>query len=60
LKHPFKLLVVDIDGTLVNKTGIIFPEDEKALAKVRTKGIPLSLCTGRIAYEVLPTLLELR
>jgi len=55
LNHPFKLLIVDIDSTLVNKTGIISPEDEKALAKVRATGIPLSLCTGRIAYEVLPT-----
>jgi hypothetical protein len=36
LKHPFKLLVVDIDGTLVNKTGIISPKDDKALVKVRT------------------------
>jgi hydroxymethylpyrimidine pyrophosphatase-like HAD family hydrolase len=50
LKHPFKLLVVDIDGTLVNKTGIISPKDDKALAKVCATGIPRSLCAGRSAY----------
>ena len=47
MKHSFKLLVVDIDGTLVDKAGNISPEDEKALAKVRSAGIPYSLCTGR-------------
>ena len=47
MKHPYKLLVIDIDGTLVDKTGIISPEDKKALDRVHAAGIPLSLCTGR-------------
>lgn len=47
LKHPFKLLVVDIDGTLLDRDGNISSEDEKALAKVRAMGMYFSLCTGR-------------
>jgi len=47
LKHPFKLLVVDIDGTLLDKDGNISSENEKALARVRETGIRFSLCTGR-------------
>lgn len=45
--HPFRLLVADIDGTLLDKNGNISPEDEKALVKVRNSGMHISLCTGR-------------
>ena len=45
--HPYKLLVVDIDGTLVNRHGNISAEDVETLAKVRDLGIPVSLSTGR-------------
>ncbi len=43
----YKLLVVDIDGTLVNGSGNISSEDEKALAEARASGIRVSLSTGR-------------
>ena len=46
-KYPCKLLVADIDGTLVNGYGKISAEDKAALAKVRDLGIQVSLCTGR-------------
>jgi len=45
--HPYKLLVIDIDGTLVNANGNISPEDKETLAKVSAAGIPVSLSTGR-------------
>ena len=47
INHPYKLLVVDIDGTLVNKHGKISAADREALTKVRDLGIPVSLSTGR-------------
>jgi Cof subfamily protein (haloacid dehalogenase superfamily) len=45
---PYKLLVVDVDGTLVDKNGNISSEDREALAKVQELGIRVSLSTGRV------------
>jgi Cof subfamily protein (haloacid dehalogenase superfamily) len=47
INHPYKLLVVDIDGTLVNSRGKISAQDTGALAEVRNLGISVSLSTGR-------------
>lgn len=47
LNHPYKLLVVDIDGTLVNRYGKISKADAEVLARVRDLGISVSLSTGR-------------
>lgn len=47
INHPYKLLVIDIDGTLVNRSGNVSAEDRKALAKARDLGIQVSLSTGR-------------
>ena len=46
-KTRYKLLVLDIDGTLLNRNGEISEEDCRALAAVREVGISVSLCTGR-------------
>jgi hypothetical protein len=43
----YRLLVVDIDGTLIGRDGNISNEDMEALAKVRRSGIGVSLSTGR-------------
>jgi len=43
----YKLLVVDIDGTLLGRERNISVEDREALAKVRQSGIMVSLSTGR-------------
>jgi Cof subfamily protein (haloacid dehalogenase superfamily) len=45
----YKLLVVDVDGTLLDKNGIISAEDTKALARATAAGIRVSLSTGRAA-----------
>ena len=45
--HNYKLLVVDIDGTLLDGRGNISAEDREALAKARDSGIQVSLSTGR-------------
>ena len=44
----YKLLVVDIDGTLVDKSGGISAEDEKALGKAAASGVKVALSTGRV------------
>jgi len=45
----YKLLVVDIDGTLVDKRLAVSSENREALAKASDSGIQVSLCTGRVA-----------
>ena len=47
MNHPYRLLVVDIDGTLLGKERTISIEDREALAKVGDLGIQVSLSTGR-------------
>ena len=49
LMNSYKLLVLDVDGTILNKNGIISIEDKNTLAKVYASGIGVSLSTGRVA-----------
>src|SRR3990167_7267923 len=44
----YKLLVVDLDGTLVGKAGVIREDDIQSLERVRKAGITLALSTGRM------------
>jgi len=44
----YKLLVVDIDGTLLGKDGTISAKDREAIAEARHLGIKVSLSTGRV------------
>ena len=46
-EHQYRLLVVDIDGTLVNGYGIVSAADRAALAEVRAAGIQVCISTGR-------------
>jgi len=59
INHPYKLLVVDIDGTLVGKDGTIPAEERDVLAKVSDLGIQVSLSTGRAAQACLPIIDQL-
>ncbi len=43
------LLVVDIDGTLINQAGAISEADRQALVRVTDAGIRVSLSTGRVS-----------
>lgn len=56
---PYKLLVVDIDGTLLGRDGAISAEDRGALARVRRSEIQVALSTGRAAQACLVILEEL-
>ena len=55
----YKLLVVDIDGTLLGKDGTISAEDRDAVAKVCRSGIQVSLSTGRVAQACLKIINQL-
>jgi hypothetical protein len=49
LKKQYKLLVVDIDGTLLNSRGVISTEDTEAIARAREQGVRVAVSTGRAA-----------
>lgn len=49
----YRLLVIDIDGTLVDGNKNISTEDRAALAKARDLGVQVSLSTGRAARACL-------
>jgi hypothetical protein len=48
-QNSYRLLVIDIDGTLVGKDGSISVDNKLALASIRNLGITISLSTGRAA-----------
>jgi len=49
----YKLLVVDVDGTLLDGRGNISQEDRDALARASRLGVRVSLSTGRVAQACL-------
>jgi Cof subfamily protein (haloacid dehalogenase superfamily) len=55
----YRMLVVDIDGTLIGKDGSISDEDREALTEARQSGIKVSLSTGRAAQGCLPVIEKL-
>ena len=44
----YKLLAVDIDGTLLRRDGSIHPDDIDAIERLRAAGVPVTLVTGRL------------
>jgi len=59
VNNRYKLLVVDIDGTLLDKKGAISAEDKKALTKAGDSGIQVSLSTGRVVQACIKILDQL-
>ena len=43
-----RLLVLDVDGTLLRRDGTIHPDDHAAIAGLRARGVPVSIATGRL------------
>ncbi len=58
-RNDYKLLVLDIDGTLINKDGTISTADRSAIAMAREAGFSICLCTGRSTGASLKVLKEL-
>jgi Cof subfamily protein (haloacid dehalogenase superfamily) len=55
----YKMLVLDIDGTLLNQDGIITKRTKASLLKAQQMGVKLVLASGRPTYGVLPFVKEL-
>jgi Cof subfamily protein (haloacid dehalogenase superfamily) len=47
-RGPYKLLVTDLDGTLIDASGQIHERDRVAIEALLERGIFVSLCTGRM------------
>lgn len=59
IETRYKLLALDVDGTLLSKHGTISAEDEKAIALASALGIRISLSSGRAASACLPIIDQL-
>jgi Cof subfamily protein (haloacid dehalogenase superfamily) len=44
----YKLLVVDVDGTLLRRDGAIDERDRAAIERLRAAGVPSTIATGRL------------
>src|SRR5580692_4726487 len=44
----YKLLALDVDGTLVRRDGSVHPEDEAAIGRLIASGVPVTIVTGRL------------
>ena len=60
-KCPFegRLLITDMDGTLLNKEHLVSPENSKALRRFTEGGGLFTLATGRMEKTVKPYLVDL-
>jgi Cof subfamily protein (haloacid dehalogenase superfamily) len=52
--QPIRLIMLDIDGTLVAEDLLIGDRTKAAIAEAMRRGIPVSLVTGRMATSALP------
>ena len=43
----YKLIALDMDGTLLNREKTISPENKEAIAKARAAGVKVVLASGR-------------
>ena len=55
----YRMLVVDVDGTLVNKDGLISDEDKQAVWRLADSRVMVCLATGRVIDACKPILAEL-
>jgi Cof subfamily protein (haloacid dehalogenase superfamily) len=57
---PWRMLALDLDGTLLNDQLAVDPRDRAALERVRQKGVEVTLLTGRMLPSVKPYLEKLQ
>lgn len=55
---PIRLLIIDLDGTLLGPDGLITPRTAEALQRARRAGIPLLVATGRSWKTASPLLAQ--
>ncbi len=54
-----KLLVLDIDGTLLDPSDVVTPKVHDAIAAARARGVEVALATGRRLKSTLPIVAQL-
>ncbi len=54
MRPPYRLLALDIDGTLLDRAGTLRPRTLEAVARAAEAGIQPVLCTGRRYRRALP------
>ncbi len=55
----YKMIVLDLDGTLTNNKKEITPRTKEALMKAQVKGVKIVLASGRPTYGIMPLAEEL-
>lgn len=55
----YKMIITDLDDTLVNSQGTISPEDKKAIIDIQKKGVKFVLCSGRPTFAMMDLAKEL-
>ncbi len=53
MTNSYQLLVLDIDGTLVNESKEITPKTREAILSVQKQGVRIALATGRTPFGIL-------
>ncbi|MGQ9550110.1 MAG: Cof-type HAD-IIB family hydrolase [Roseiflexus sp.] len=56
---PFRLIALDLDGTVIDRDLVIHPEVRETIAAVQARGIHVTLATGRMFSAALPFAREL-
>jgi Cof subfamily protein (haloacid dehalogenase superfamily) len=56
---PFKLLALDVDGTLLRSDGTISPKTQSTLSRAVSNGLTLSIATGRRRRTAAPIISQL-
>jgi Cof subfamily protein (haloacid dehalogenase superfamily) len=51
---PYRLLALDVDGTLLDPHGVLRPAVQEAVTAVQARGLRVTLCTGRRFRTALP------
>ena len=60
MKKKYKMIVLDLDGTLTNNKKVITPKTKNALIRAQEQGIRLVLASGRPTYGIAPLAQELQ
>lgn len=47
----YDLIAIDLDGTLVGRSGAVSEENADAIARARAAGVGVTICTGRVLSE---------
>ncbi len=53
-KNRYRLLVLDIDGTVTNSQKVVTPKTREAIIQLQEKGIPVAIASGRPHQGIAP------